>query len=241
MHRIFIAVLLLLLVLPVLAQDEDTPPWSSSIGAGVAVTSGNSDTRNLNFSFNTLYDPKTERLFKADVIYLLGETDGERQVEKASANARFERLFDDRAFWFGEVQYLRDPLKEISHLISPLAGAGYHLIRTNGRKLTVDGAVGAIFEDGAASDDSTSAAVKAGESFEWQISDSSRFTQRLSGLWKADDFSDALYHFDSGLITTVAERLELKLAYVYDYRNRVPSPEVEKGDSALFAALVFKF
>jgi putative salt-induced outer membrane protein len=241
MYRTFILVLPLLLVLPALAQEAVTPLWSSSIGAGLALTSGNSDTRNFNFSFNTLYDPKTQRLFKADVIYLLGETDGERQVEKAAANARFERLFEDRAFWFGEVQYLRDPLKEISHLIAPLAGAGYHLIRTNGRKLTIDGAIGAIFEDGAVVGSSTNPAIKAGESFDWQISDASRFTQRLSGLWNADDFSDALYHFDTGLTTTVAERLELKLAYVYDYRNQVPSPEIEKGDSALFAALFFKF
>ena len=107
--------------------------------------------------------------------------------------------------------------------------------------MTVDGAVGAVFEDNAIGGSSTSGALKAGESFEWKISEASSFTQRLSGLWKADDFSDALYHFDTGLTTTVSERIELKLAYVYDYRSQVPVPEIEKGDSALFAALVFKF
>jgi hypothetical protein len=28
-------------------------------------------------------------------------------------------------------------------------------------------------------------------------------------------------------------RIELKVAYTYDYKTRPPSPEVEKGDSAL--------
>lgn len=60
----------------------------------------------------------------------------------------------------------------------------------------------------------------------------SKVTQKLTGLWKADDFGDALDHFDAGLATTVS--------CVYDYRNQ-PPPDIEKGDSALFAALLVKF
>ena len=44
-------------------------------------------------------------------------------------------------------------------------------------------------------------------------------------------FGDALYHFDAALTTTVATRLELKLAYVYDYKTKPPSANVKKGDS----------
>lgn len=236
--------LLLLLALPLLAQEPPAAPvdpWSSSVGAGLAITSGNSDTTNINVSASTTWDPKTARLFKAEALYLLGETDGEKQVDKSTALARYEHLFQERAFWFGEVQYLRDPFKAINYLVSPLAGAGYHVIRTDTRKLTLDGAVGGVVEDNDLLGRDTSGALKAGESFEWSISPVSKVTQKLTGLWKADDFDDALYHFDAGLATTVASRLELKLSYVYDYRNVTPSPEIEKGDSALFAALLVKF
>jgi putative salt-induced outer membrane protein YdiY len=231
-----------LFAIPVNAQDAPPPKlWTSSAGAGLAVTSGNSDTQNINIAFNTLWDPKTNRTFKADAVYLLGRNDGEKQLDKATANARYENLFSQRAFWFGELAYLRDPFKEISYLISPLAGAGIHVINTEARKLTFDGAVGAVMESNASFGSETSGALKAGQSFDWNISPSSRFTQRLNGLFKADDFGDALYHFDAGLATTVASRLELKVSYVYDYKNQPPSPEIEKGDSALFAALLVKF
>ena len=236
--------LLVVIALPLFAQEPTTPPvdpWSSSIGAGVAITSGNSDTTNINVSANTTWDPKTNRLFKAEALYLLGENDGEKQVDKSSALARYERLFQERAFGFGEVQYLRDPFKAINYLVSPLVGAGYHVIRTDARKLTLDGAVGAIVEDNDLVGRDTSGAVKGGETFEWSISPVSKVTQKLTGLWKADDFDDAFYHFDAGLATTVAARLELKLSYVYDYKNKTPSPDIEKGDSALFAALLVKF
>ena len=242
--KFILVALSVLVALPLLAQDAPpaapVDPWTSSIGAGVAITSGNSDTTNINLAANTLWDPKTDRLFKADALYLLGEANGEKQVDKSTANARYEQLFQERAFWFGEAQYLRDPFKAINYLISPLAGAGYHVIKTDTRKLTVDGAVGAVMEDNDLLGRDTSGALKAGESFEWSISPVSKLTQKLTGLWKADDFGDALLHFDAGLSTTVAARLELKVSYVYDYKTE-PPPEIEKGDSALFAALLVKF
>lgn len=231
--------------MPLSAQEtpaEPPPrPWTSSFGAGVTLTTGNRDTTNVNIALNSEWDPKTDRLFKAEALYLLGETDGEKQVDKATAAARYERLFDERAFWFGEVRYLRDPFREIAHLLSPLAGAGYHLLRNERRKLTVDGAVGATVEDNEAFGRDVSGAVQAGESFEWTLTPTSKLTQRVSGLWKADDFGDALYHFDAGIASQIADRLELKLSFVYDYKTEPPSPEIEKGDSALFAAVLVKF
>ena len=228
----------------VCALGQDAPPpklWTSSAGAGIALTSGNSDTQNVNIAFNTLWDPKTNRTFKADALYLLGRNDGEKQIDKATANARYERLFSPRAFWFGELNYLRDPFKDISYLVAPLAGAGIHVINTDARKLSFDGAVGAVVESNAGFGRDTSGALKAGQSFDWVISPVSKFQQRLNGLWKADDFGDSLYHFDAGLSTTVATRLELKVSYLYDYKNEPPAPDIEKGDSALFAAILVKF
>ncbi len=49
-----------------------------------------------------------------------------------------------------------------------------------------------------------------------------------------------IYHFNPGLSATIAARAELKVAYLYDYKKQ-PPPGVKKGDSALFAALLFKW
>ena len=228
----------------VFAQAPPKPslkPWNSSLGAGLAVTSGNSDTQNINLAYNTVYDPKTVHLFKADALYIRSEANDEKQVDKATANGRYERTVSDRTFWFGEVLYLRDPFKAITYLISPIAGAGYHVIKTDTRKLSVDAGVGAALESNRQLGSDTSAALKAGESYDWAISPASKFTQRLNGLWKADDFDDALYHFDAGIATTVAARAELKISYVFDYKNKPPVADIKKGDSALFATLLFKF
>jgi putative salt-induced outer membrane protein YdiY len=226
----------------VFAQDT-TPakPWTSSIGAGLALTSGNTDTRNYNLTFNTKYDPKTKLLFKADALYLRGSSNGVLQVDKATADAREEYSISPRTFAFVELNYLRDPFKDVTYFIAPLAGAGYRIIKTATTNLSVDAAAGFQTERSTTLGRTSGGALKSGEDFDQAISPTSKITQKLTGIWKTDDFGDALYHFDAGLATTVAARLELKLAYAYDYKTRPPAVTVKKGDSAFFAALLFKF
>ena len=156
------------------AQAEETTalkPWTSSIGAGLALTGGNTRTQNYNFSLTSKYDPKTRFVFKAEALYLRGSADGETQVDKASAAARGEYTLSDRTFTFGEVSYLRDPFRDINFLVAPVAGVGYRIIRSDVRNLTVDGAVGAQIEDERALGRSSSGAIKAGE----DVLTSSRF------------------------------------------------------------------
>jgi putative salt-induced outer membrane protein YdiY len=233
---------LLFLAIPAFGEDAKAPdkPWASSLGAGLAITSGNTDTKNYNLSFTTKYDPKTKVVFKADALYLRGESDGVTNVDKATADARYEYNLSDRTFAFAEVNYLRDPFTDIDYFVAPLAGGGYRLIKSDRRNLTIDGAAGAEVERSSLGRTS-SGALKAGENFDWALSPTSKFVQKLTGIWKTKDFGDALYHFDAGLTTTVAARLELKLAYAYDYKTRPPVVTVKKGDGALFAALLYKF
>lgn len=224
------------------AQEPAAPPkpWLTSLGAGLAITSGNSDTKNFNLSFSTKYDPKTDFVFKSDALYLRGEANGSKQADKASASARGEYSISDRTFTFGEVNYLRDPFKDITYFVAPIVGAGYRIIKSDAQNLTVDGGAGAEVQSGS-SGRSSSGAIKGGEDFDWAISKTSKVTQKLTGIWKTNDFADALYHFDAGLTTTVSTHTDLKLAYVYDYKNRPGRPGTKKGDSAIFAALLMKF
>jgi putative salt-induced outer membrane protein len=240
------AVLTLILALGIATRitAQEAPvvkPWTGSIGAGLALTSGNTDTQNYNFSLSTKYDPKSRFIFKADALFLRGSANGDTQVDRATAAARGEYTLSDRTFTFAEISYLRDPFRDVNYLVAPVVGAGYRVIRSDRRNLTIDGAAGMQVESNELRGRSSGAALKAGEDFDWAFSPTSKFTQKLTGLWKASDFGDALYHFDVGLGTSVMTKLELKVAYAYDYKSRPGSPSIKKGDSALFTALLFKF
>ena len=224
------------------AEDAPPPkPWATSFGGGLAITSGNTDTKNFNLSFSTKYDPKTRIIFKSDALYLRGSDNGKKTVDKLTANAREEYSLSDRTFGFGEVGVLRDPFKNIDYLVAPIVGAGYRVIKSDLQNLTVDAGVGAQTEKNTVAGTKTSGAVKAGENYDYSFSKTGKFTQKLTGLWKMDDFADALYHFDAGLAATLALHTELKVGYAYDYKAKPIPDTLKKGDSALFIAVLFKY
>ena len=61
-------------------------PWIGSIGGGVALTSGNTDTSTINASYDVTYDPKTKNVVKSDALYLRGKklSDTANLVEQLS-------------------------------------------------------------------------------------------------------------------------------------------------------------
>ena len=214
-------------------------------GAGLSVTTGNSDTTGFNLSFGLTYDPKTHTLFKADAFWLYSKANGDATADKAGARLRYEYKFTERIYGFGQVAYLRDRFKNITYLISPMAGAGYLVVKDKALELGLDGSIGGAFEQDSGFDATSSGAFAVGESFVWKISPAATLTQKASGLWKMNDTSDSFYHFEIGLAATLTKSFELKASYLVDYKNKPLSPDpanpLKKTDTALVAALVYKF
>jgi len=232
---------------PARAQDtcpcpqEPPPGWRTTLGAGLAYTSGNTDTQNLNLTFNTVYDPKTRNLFKADGLWIRNKTDDELSAERSAFNVRDELTISGRAFAFLEVGFQRDRFKELSYFITPMAGIGYRLVDTEKVRFVVDASVGGGFEKLYDQESTADGTFKVGESVEWQISKSAKLTHGAWGLWKMADTGDAYYHFDVALSTSVTSFLEVQLSVVDDYKARPATADLEKNDVAFLANLVVKF
>jgi putative salt-induced outer membrane protein len=248
MRRLAGLLVLALPVLPGAAQDNcpcppaspPPPDWTGAIGAGLALTSGNSDTRSYNLSVGIVHDPKRRNAFKAEALYLRSDTGGEATVNRTSARLRDEYRFGKRAFVFGELGYQRDEFKDLSYLIAPLAGVGYKLVERERVVLALDAGLGGAFEKYFERGSTRSGALKAGQGVSWKISESAAFEQGFSGLWKMEDLGDSTYHIGAGVTTSIAKRLELKLAYNWDYKSRPPTASIRKGDNSFLAAVVFK-
>ncbi|HEX7614956.1 MAG TPA: DUF481 domain-containing protein [Thermoanaerobaculia bacterium] len=68
-----------------------------------------------------------------------------------------------------------------------------------------------------------------------------RITEKATGLWKTNHTSDCFYHFEMGLSASLVKNFELKVAYLVDYKNLPNPPTLKKTDTALIAAIVYKF
>jgi putative salt-induced outer membrane protein YdiY len=228
--------------LPPPGEPPAPPPplWTGSIGAGLSLTSGNTDTSSYNLAFSALRDPKAKYVLRFEGLYLRSEQNDEDTADKTVLLARGERGFTERLFAFAEVGYLRDRFKEIDYLVSPLVGVGWKLILPEPVSLVVDAGVGGAFEKQPGGESTSDAAFKLGESLQWAISERLLLTQSVTGLWKMDDTEDANYHAEIGVASSLTARSELKLAYLIDYDNLPTSPELDKTDTALLATLVMK-
>lgn len=230
-----------LLAAPAAADGGPTPGWHGSFGAGLSLTSGNSDTKSFNVGFDLKHDPKKKNVLKLGGLYLRSEADGATSTDKVTAFVRDEFSFSDRFFAFGEVSWLSDAIARVDYLVAPTVGAGYKLVATDAVTLEASAGVGGAFEKYEGREATSSGAWRAGEAFSWKVSSAVSLTQKANALWKANDTGDAYYSFALGLTTSISKVLELKLSWLLDHKTRPADPTLEKTDTAFLAAIVAKF
>lgn len=245
MRTVVVATFLWMLAGPAFAQQppaEEKEPqiWTVAASAGLALTSGNSDTSNLNAAYEVVYDPQTRNLVRSDGLYLRGETDGVLSADRLNFNIRDEYELTPRIFVFGQNQYLQDEFKSIDYLIAPGVGIGYKIFDTERTKFTVDGGLGGVWEKNPGLDVRSSAAVTAGERLSVALTSNTSLTQSVAALWKTNDWEDALYTFGAGVAVAMSEHLQLKVELLNTFKNRPPDETIRKNDLAVLTAIVFK-
>ena len=232
------------------ALAQDCPPcpppppppvgWIVSIGGGLSLTGGNTQSNSYNLSFSVVHDPKRKNLLKAEGLYLRSDTDGEATADRLNASLRDEYTLWSHAYAFAQIGYQKDRFKDVDYLVAPGVGFGYRFVEKEAVLLAADASLGGAFERLTGLEATSDLALQAGQRFEWKISGSSTLAQKAAALWKTQDFGDAYYRLEISLATAVARKLELKLTFADDYKTRPPRPELKKNDTAFLAALVYK-
>lgn len=226
---------------PAIAQPPAPPKiWTVTVSAGLALTSGNTDTSSVNAAYDVVYNPQTKNVVKSDGLFLRSTTEGELSAHRTSLNIRDEYSLTPRFFVFGQNQYLKDEFKDIEYLLAPTAGVGYKIFNTAATKLTVDGSAGVVWEKNAGFDVNTSGALAFGEKLAQTLTATTTLTQAFAGLWKTSDFADALYTAGIGVAVAISTHTQLKVEILDTYKNRPPLPTIQKNDIAVLMAFVYK-
>jgi len=217
------------------------PDWTGAFGAGLSLTSGNSDTVNFNVAFDLTRTPKARNVIDLKALYLRGEQNDALVVNRLSAGVKDQYALSDRAFLYGQVEYLRDTFKRIQYLVAPTVGAGFKVVDTERTKFSVDAGAGAVTEKNPGAAARTDAALTASEKLTIQLTPTASLKHAASGLWKAKDLSDGLYTVSIGIATKISERLQLSLDLLDTFRTRRATPATKRNDMAFVAAVTAKF
>lgn len=226
------------------AFAQATPPphkiWDIAASAGLAQTSGNADTTVFNAAYNFIYDPLTKNIVKSDALFIRGTAEEVLQTQRFNWNVRDQYRLNGRTYVFGQNQYLHDKFKNIDYLIAPTGGIGYSIIKNDRTTFDADGGVGGVLEKNPGFDVRSSGAVTAGERIAHKLTDTTTLTQSLQGLWKTNDWEDALYTFGAGIAVAINTRVQLKVELLDIYKNKPPLPTIKKNDLATLIAVVFR-
>jgi putative salt-induced outer membrane protein YdiY len=222
------------------AQPAPMKPWTIGASAGLALTSGNSDTSTVNAAYDFAYDPHNKNVVKSDGLLIRGKTQGVVSNSRLSLGARDEYSLSERTLIYGRNEYLKDRFKNIDYLVAPTGGFGYKLVNTDKTKLGVDAGIGGVWEKNLGVPVNSSGAVTAGEKLVNAFSPTASLTQSITALWKTSDFQDSLYTASVSIGASMTARTQLKVEVLETYKNRPPVVTVKKSDVAVLMAIVFK-
>ena len=214
--------------------------WTGTVGAGINLTQGNTDTLNYNLAFDLLLPFSTRNVMKTTGLYLRGTQNDTLSVNRTSLGFRDEISISNRTFVFGKLDYLRDTFKAIDYLVAPGAGLGFKAINSDRTKYVVDAALGAVTEKNPLQDRRTSGAVTLGEKLTHQLTSTASIKHEATALWKTQDLDDALYTLSAGISAALSSRAQLSFEVLNVYKNRPPGL-TKKNDVALITALTTKF
>lgn len=222
-------------------EEPPIKPWAGSLGAGLAMTRGNTDTSSFNASFELAHDRQQHLIFKTTGLLIRSTTNDTLTSDRAFADVRLDYRLTYKFTAFGRVNYLRDSFQKIDYLVSPTVGLGYAFIDTAPTKFSIDVSLGTVFERNTPTPLRTSPAFAVGQRFTQQITDSARVTQQAGALWKIDDVGDGLYTLGAAIAANISSRAELKAEVVDGFKTELTAPAVDNNNVSLLMSVVFKF
>lgn len=224
-----------------LKKEAEKNSISGSVGAGLSMTSGNSNTMNWNMSFDLKKNTASGHMLNANGLYLRGKESGKLSVDRLRVSLRDDYSINNSIVSFGNISYKKDPLKGINYLINPMGGLGWKILDSEKFSLQADAGAGIVMEQDSGMASKTSVSINSNQSFAYKLSDTASFKQRLDVLWKAEDLEDYLVNVSLSLATKVTDSSELQAEFLNDFKNKPSDITYKKNDIALILKFIVRF
>jgi putative salt-induced outer membrane protein YdiY len=214
-------------------------PWASSIGAGLTLTRGNSDTLLVTASAAT--DKKTpddEISLGADGAY--GENNSVKNVDTIHGFGQYNHLFTERFYGYARAEALHDGIADLQYRVTLGPGAGYYFLKET--NTTFAGEFGTAFVTQRLGDETDSyQTLRLAENFEHKFKKyGARFWESVEVLPQVNKFDNYIMNAEVGIESSISATISLK-TYLVDNFNNEPAAGREKNDVKLVSGISYKF
>ncbi len=236
--RFLTAALLMLLALPVSAQEEDAQesPWDGKATLGYLATSGNTENSNLNSAFEIGYT--AGRWMHRAEIKAINATENEATTAEAyDFGWKSEWNLSEYNYAFGRLHWRKDRFSGYDQQFSQTVGYGRRLVNRETHQLNGELGIGARQSDLNDGTEESETVFRGGLEYRWQLSETAEFRQDL--VVEAGDTNTYLESV-TALSARVLGNLALVASYTIKNNSDVPVP-TENTDTYTALSLEFSF
>ena len=230
--RHFAVLAMLAFALPVAAQ------WTGKGEAGLAIASGNSDTRTANAKVTV--NRKIENWeHSAGLAGLYVRNDGDTTARRWETFLQTHYNFGGgRTFWFGGTRYEKDRFSGFDYQGVLDTGMGHKFIDTDATRLSGQAGVGYKFWEtlGTPNDKDSSVVGTAGLDFRHQLTETTSVVNKFGAEIASDN---NFLQNELGFAVKVSDRIALSLGYAVRH-NTDPPAGFKKTDTLSTVNLVYE-
>ncbi len=228
------------LILPAIAAAEDSK-WQDEAELSYVSTGGNTEVTSLSAKNKLIYQ-FTEKLkgqWKVSALY--GETEDVKTAERYATEVRLDYNLTKRLYVAGIGGWLQDEFAGIDQRLYVGPAVGYKILTGPKHLLSAEGGIDYVTEEYTNDEDADFMRERAFGSYEFLLTEKSKFTQTLELLYDFEDGDNYNVNSVSALITSLSDTFSVKTSYEVYYDNEPVPDRLEKTDTILSVALIVNF
>ncbi|CAN5374467.1 hypothetical protein BH10PSE17_BH10PSE17_18470 [soil metagenome] len=212
--------------------------WTGQVGAGVTLTRGNSDSTQAAFNFDLSRATIDDRILFHG-IYTRNENDGITNTNNALLTGRYEHNLSPQWFSYGQADFERDPINDLSFRQTYGGGAGYRFIRTEETQFNIYTGLAYTIERNIIEEDNKGVQALIGNEWVWNMSPDSVFRQTFAYYPKMGNAGERSM-FQAVVTSKLVGIVSLQVNFTAKYRAEVPDDN-KHTDYSLITGLTAKF
>ena len=222
---------------PPVSEDEVEPRWQVKAGLAVLLISGNTETESLGFDLHLVRKPEPWGL-ELNAQLQRAEDSGVRTAERYLLSPRGTRAVAEKWELFAGVLGEQDEFAGLDLRTLVEAGVVYKALAGSKHHLAFDLGVSWTDEDRVPPEpDTDSVGAIAGLTYEWKITTTASFTERLIYYPSFNNSDDWRVDSTTALTASLSTRWALQLSYELRFRNQ-PIGDRDDTDAITKASLV---
>jgi len=229
-------------------EEKDTKGFESKLVGGLTLTEGNSETLAAHIGLSTKRI-NGDRKFRAEADFNYGEqtssTEGksETTVENVTASVQARKDLRDSFYGYLGGDFLYDDIAAVDYRVSAGPGIGVYLVRNEKNVLDIEGGIVWVFEEVAGVEEDFPA-LRLGQRYERNLSETARLWQSLVWIPQLDDFDNFTLDVEIGAEADMTDNTNLRVVVKNRYDNQPgikDDVELDENDLSIVAGVGVDF